>query len=480
MILTREVKGLAEYDLEAPEMRFPASILKSNRLTDQELFQIVTDKFAREASALNIADIYFFPAEISNQNLDSYYTKMAESSLRNYSEDSNSGVAFQNSHKSRELGVGYVIHGEYIEQDKRVLADIYTVRGIKLNADLDTDNFIKGIEAGLIRDVSIGFKSGPGYKETCNLCGESYWSYDCRHIAGMMYEMADDPTADPTNQNTNEQMAFVWIENARLSEVSAVYDGATPDAMILTKARREQRAGRLSGRLQTEIQKRFHIDLHEPRKTFGGSEQRMDEKENERPILEDSQFEERSETNMTDLEKAQQAQIDAQAKTTLAEGRAVEAESKLTTAETRATTAEARVTELEAEIRAGADGIDGLEIAADAKAEDVVRSIRSHVDKIAPMAKQADGFRSSAIDEAVKSGIRLFGDAFDEEKRRATLSKLELSEIQETAFDWDTRATEKFGKPRTSKEEGEANPDETTPTNSRIDPSIPTSSFNSL
>ena len=284
--MIREVKGLAEYDLDAPEMRFPASILQSNRMSDDDLFKIVTGKFARETASLKKEELFFFPAEISNQNLDSYFTKMAESSLRNYAEDASNGVSFQNSHKSRELGVGMVISGEYDETAKRVLADIYTVRGIKLNADLDTDNFIKGVETGLIRDVSIGFKSGEDYKETCNLCHNPFWSYECRHIAGMKYEMADDPDADPTNQNTNEQMAFVWIENARLSEVSAVYDGATPGAMILTKAIREARAGRLSNNMRVEINKRFHVDIHEPRKTFGGSDFKEDERQVPVPVPE--------------------------------------------------------------------------------------------------------------------------------------------------------------------------------------------------
>lgn len=482
--LIREVKGLAEYDLDAPEMRFPAHILQGNRLTDDELFKIVTDKFARETSNLSPADIFFFPAEISNQNLDSYYTKMAESSLKNYAEDATNGVSFQNSHKTRDLGVGYVINGEYVETQKKVLADIYTVRGLKLNADLDTDNFIRGVQAGLIRDVSIGFKGGIDYKETCNLCGENYWSYECRHVAGMMYEIADNPNADPSIQNSNEQLAFVWVENARLSEVSAVYDGATPDAMILTKAMREERAGRLSSTMRTELQKRFHIDFHEPGKAFAGSDRRTKE---ERPLENE---EERSDESMkTDLEKAQEALIEAQNARALAETKATEAETKSTAAETRATeaenklaTAEARVTELESAARVQADGIEGIEVTDDSKAEDLMRSVRSTFTETKALADQATELRNAEIDEALKSGVRAYGDDFDQEKKRAFLEKLDLAEIRDTHNDWEARATGTFTGGRKSKDDADDPEDKDgngTETRS-IDQTIPSSAYGVL
>ncbi len=479
--LIREVKGLAEYDLDAPEMRFPAHILQQNRLTDEELFKIVTDKFARETSALNPADLFFFPAEISNQNLDSYYTKMAESSLRNYAEDATNGVAFQNSHKSRELGIGYVINGEYVDNgSKKVLADIYSVRGLKLNADLDTDNFIKGVQTGMIRDVSIGFRGGPDYKESCNLCGNQYWSYECRHVAGMMYEMADDPNADPTGQDTNEQLAFVWIENARLSEVSAVYDGSTPDAMIITKAMREERAGRLNQTVRMEIQKRFHIDLHEPRQAFPGS----DRKGKEERQVEKEENQERSENTMTDLEKAQADLIEAQRLQRVAEIKATEAETKLadetrkvTEAEAEAETAKARVIELETAARSQAEGIDGIEITDDSKAEDLMRSVKSKFDETKTVATQTVELREQAIEEALKSGVRAFGEDFDQDKKRGFLEKLTLAEITETTNDWEARATGNFSGGRKSKEEGEDDPADKAASTRKVDPTIKTSDY---
>lgn len=454
--MKREVAGLAEFDLDVPEMSaFPARIGRSERMTDEALFNLVTTKFARKAASLSLEDMYFFHAEISNQALDAYMTKMAESSLRNYAEDATAGVAFQNSHKARELGVGYVINGEYVDTTKTVLTDMYTVRGLKLNADLDTDNFIRGVDAGLIRDVSIGFKPDIGYAERCNICGREWWDYDCRHIPGMTYDVPLNPEADPTNQPTQETLAFIWIENARLSEVSAVYDGATPGAMILTKAVREQRAGRLSPRIRSLIESRYHIDLVEPRRTFGGLGS-----ESERPKTDGRS------TTMT-LEEALEKATNAESAARAAETKASEASERATKAEgerdaekARADAAEARVTELTSTIRSTADGLEGVEIKDDSKPEEIARSVRMLIDVNLPLARQIEELRTAEIDAALESGVRAFGDEFDKDKKRTMLDKLDLADIRDQAKDWEERAvgSGKFKGGRTSAEEGDDPP----------------------
>src|SRR4051812_47609407 len=42
---------------------------------------------------------FFWTAEISNNRLDAYFTRMAPSSLKNYSEDLKAGISFQDSHQ---------------------------------------------------------------------------------------------------------------------------------------------------------------------------------------------------------------------------------------------------------------------------------------------------------------------------------------------------------------------------------------------
>ena len=189
---------------------------------------------------------------------------MAESSLKNYAADADEGVAFLDSHDHRQR-MGYSLSGTYDgAEEPRVIAEFYTVRGLNL-ADLPTDNFIEGVQYGLIRDVSIGFKEGEGFQYTCNICKLNIFSWDCEHIPGFEYEVyaGSGAESDPTGDDEPELVrCFAWIENARLSEVSAVYDGATPNAMII-KATRELRGGRLRAETRKILEATYRIQLPE-------------------------------------------------------------------------------------------------------------------------------------------------------------------------------------------------------------------------
>lgn len=184
-------------------------------------------------------DIYIFRAEISNGNLDSYFTRMHESSLRNYAEDALVGIALQNSHRHNELPFGKSLYGAY--DDGRTFADFYTIRDLNLNG-VNTDDLIRGIEAGIVQKVSIGFFGGTF---ECSVCGHDLWSKDCTHVPGLRYE---------------NNIAYAWVRDAHLAETSVVYEGATPGAAIL-KAQQEAEAGRLRPDAAAIIEARYRIKL---------------------------------------------------------------------------------------------------------------------------------------------------------------------------------------------------------------------------
>ena len=143
----------------------------------------------------------------------------------------------------------------------RVLADFYTIPGMK-TGQMSTDDFILGMRSGIISDVSVGFYGGDF---RCSLCGLDYWR-GCRHIAGETYERRDEQ-----GEVIGKERAFVWIDDAHLSEVSAVYDGATPGAAIL-KAQQESEAGRLSPQHARLIEARYRIKLPAAQRFFAGSD----------------------------------------------------------------------------------------------------------------------------------------------------------------------------------------------------------------
>lgn len=179
---------------------------------------------------------YVWPMEISNDRLDAYWTRMdPETTLPNYARDATEGVAFLAGHNTRALPFGYTYDGQ-VELDGgqvRVVAHGYTFPGLELGG-VRTSDFIAGIQRKLIRDVSIGFTGG---EWICSICGRDMLTdWDCWHWPGVMYE-ENQPGEPGTAGTTVEVRCTALIRDAHLSEVSAVFDGATPNAMILRAVR---------------------------------------------------------------------------------------------------------------------------------------------------------------------------------------------------------------------------------------------------
>lgn len=236
-------------DVQTQLFTHPARVLTVGPLDTARLLTLVREQHAFDASVLDERAPFFWPAEISSNRLDAYYTRMAPSSLRNYATEAAAGVAFQNSHAFDKLGFGRSLTGEFSEEGDlaRVVAEFYTIPGLRLH-DVSTDDFILGVRAGLIKDVSIGFYNG---SFRCSICERSIWSYECPHIPGVKYAKRSE-----TGEAVGEELAFAWVDEAHLAEVSAVYDGATPGAAIL-KAQQEAEGGRLRPEIQQLLEARY-------------------------------------------------------------------------------------------------------------------------------------------------------------------------------------------------------------------------------
>lgn len=406
---------LSRFDLQAPAHVYGASI-------------VVLDGAAVHAAAVRAAksraaipgevpedEVFTWSALISNQRLDSWYTKMATSSLQNYAADAATGVAFMNSHRHQELPMGYSIDGRYEEAGTpaeaypRVFADFYTVKGMNVNG-IPTDQFIKAVQYGMVRDVSIGFKEGDGFQYTCSVCGEDFYSWDCYHIPGQTYEVIENPEADPGAQRTKEVLCFAWVDNARLSEVSAVYDGATPDAAVV-KATRELRGGRLKPDVQRMLESKYRIHLPETPKQFPGySDQRQ-------------------------------------------EGDTMNGEAPKNTSGAPDSTAQ-----LAANERTVREFVRGLDIkdvdVSDATsitaALDAVRKEVARLRALEPAAEEGKKLRKTLIENTIKEGVRANGEKFDSDAKTRMLEALDADSITELSDTWRSLADSKL-KPATKR-----------------------------
>lgn len=202
---------------------------------------------------------FFWQSEISSDRLDAYYTVMdADTTLVNYAADAAAGVAVLVGHDTRSMPVGYSLTGEReVAGDAvRVISTAYALE------DEATRPLINRIKAGIIRDESVGFSTN-GAQCLCNICGLDMWrDWDCWHIPGFEYETTSPGGAG----NGQKQMVLATgrIVNARLSEYSLVYDGATPGAAVL-QAIRCAEAGKIDPRQARMIEQRYRMRLPEQR-----------------------------------------------------------------------------------------------------------------------------------------------------------------------------------------------------------------------
>lgn len=347
---------------------------------------------------------FFWSAEISNTGLDAYFTHMTAGTLANFASDARAGVSFLNSHRRDELPLGRSLDGR-VEGDGeklRALADFYTMPGLRLN-ELSTDDFIAGVRTGLVHDVSVGFYGG---KHTCDLCGNNYYSYRCPHIAGLKYEVED-------NGEVRMVLATVTIDNARLSEVSAVYDGATPGAAII-KAQRMAEAGELRAQDAQVLEARYRVRLPLKR-SFAGIEPGKGETMDFEKMIADIR---------TALNLDEAADV-----TGAVAGLAAEVE----------------------QLR---------------KAGDKVVELEQRIKALEPQAEDGRQYRSDLIAEALAEGVRALGDKFDRAARERTLQALPLADIKAMRDAWSDIGDARFPRGRQSVDESEA------PGNGRQQPSL--------
>lgn len=178
---------------------------------------------------LDASSVYVFPAEISNESIDAYYTRMTPKSLAQFAQDASRGVAVCDSHQHYQLPLGRSFYGTVatgMDGTQATQSLAYMLRGMRTPSGMSTDDIIRGVEAGINADVSIGFIPDAYW---CSICGLNMLEdWDCMHWPGQTYDIRD-----PKTGIEQSDVLCVADVDARLAEYSLVYDGATPNAMVL-------------------------------------------------------------------------------------------------------------------------------------------------------------------------------------------------------------------------------------------------------
>jgi len=217
--------------------RFEAMTEEDHAAALERAVKVINRKHARTPQSAE--DLHIFPAVMSTDAVDSHFSRMDDSTLKNYSKDAGDGVPFMNSHRTggfpgSELPLGHTYEGTYEDGSaaggtglgarKVAKAGIYMLRSHRPNGDagVTTDDMMRGIDAGTTRDGSVGFYGG---KSVCDICGSDVRdSAACPHIPGT------------SRKTENGKIATYTVQGAHLREFSGVFAGSTPGAMFSRSA----------------------------------------------------------------------------------------------------------------------------------------------------------------------------------------------------------------------------------------------------
>lgn len=377
----------------------------------------------------------FGRATISNNLLDSYMTKMCPAThngtpctLQNYAADAEEGRSVLLGHDYRSAPLGKSLSGEFTGSGGNGVAktrsNFYIVPGIAING---SDDVIRLARAGALTDVSVGFTGG---RMACSICERVYWSWDCSHIAGLSYykDANGDWALDREQNQDDAQQAFVWIHDARLSEYSLVFDGATPEAELTAlKASQEAEGGRMTTPMLAQLRQRYHIVLPGTEKQYPGytlaKEAHMPEPR--KPATDPQPPADPTPADPTPDPRQQPPQEDEQTRAIVGQMTSIR----------------------ELLAKYGASDPDPLV---------AVRALVDEVTALKPLAEQGRAWRVRVIDDAIKAGIRANGEKFKEDDWRATLGALTIEQIELHRDGWSENARRLFpGGRQTSDDSGE-------------------------
>jgi len=345
---------------------------------------------------------YIFGGEISSTRWDSYYTRMAPSTLRNYADDVTDGVSFLRNHDIYSDPIGHSLVGKFVNGGgngvARALADFYVL------TDPDTAPYVAKIKAGVVRYLSVGFMGG---QWICSICGkdmEQWFTRDgCPHILGFPYT----PRDEAGEQVGEPVIAMATIENARLREVSGVYKGATPGAMI-QKARAMAAEGLLSDRERDLVQVRYRMQLPAAARAFPAAT--IEKEVGEMP--ENDRGNTPPNPPQSDALRAVLTELGAP------EG----ADANWLVGEIQASRAAVQSVRAALTDAGVAEGVD---------IPTAIRDLGAEVARLRPLADDGRAYRADLIEETLAEGVRAQGERFPAETYRALLERAGLDHIKQ-------------------------------------------------
>lgn len=264
--------GVGRIDLPDGALLIDSAGEVPERKNSEGILSAINGLLPEGMEPLSASDIYYHPIEAaSGRFISDRYAFLHESTLRNIAAGGARGVAFMNSHRTggfsteSELPFGKTAAGRFEqwllpdgEVFERALLGFYMLRGVAPSGanGPDTDTLDRMVRGGVLQDVSVGLGRGINGRAVCDVCGNDYFSSDCRHYAGTSYRMELDDMEAQRRRGVPNGRASYTLYHYEIGEVSGVYDGAVPGAGF-AKGYQMFDAGRLPERAASEFADAF-------------------------------------------------------------------------------------------------------------------------------------------------------------------------------------------------------------------------------
>ena len=405
---------------------------------------IKSDKYKKE-------DFFVFETQaVGDRVVPNRYTRILPELLEVMKQDAQKGVSLMLNHNWSQIGVQSIPIGKVFDgridvgtQEGETTA-LYVSQYI-LRDDSKVDGYSKNdiinlIESGIMSDTSIGWGADLDCY-ICNICGNQYFSGKCSHWKGNKYII--DEETEEVKQCIVEVKApkHLHAGNNVLMENSVVFDGAYPNAVI-------QSAGDGS----TETDSKFKMlndkeELEETQKVYAKSSQNhldlyyiplekggkaMDEKLNNEVHEEEvevTDVPEAQDAEVTDVETPDVPEVQDSQENADANDSAQDVVEDAPTAETQSSVSfeQSELSEIFGE---------------------------AEVDKemLLRLVKDGKMYRDNVISEALNSGVRSLGNAFNKDSFEKTFKLMATEDIKAMGESWEKDVSEKFSSQRVSKD----------------------------
>lgn len=419
---------------------------------------IKSDKFNKE-------DFFVFETQaVGDRIVPNRYTRILPELLEVMKQDAQKGVSLMLNHNWSQSGVQSIPIGKVFDgrigpgtqegETTALYVSQYILRDDSKVDGYSKNDIIKLIESGIMSDTSIGWGTDTECY-MCNICGNQYYSSKCNHWRGNKYIV--DEESNEVKQCIVEVKAPKTLHagNNVLMENSVVFDGAYPNAVIQSAIANE--TTETNGKVKILDEKEnlgegqriyansstSHLDLYYIPLEKGGKAMEQEKLNSE--VQEEEKVEE---VETQEVEVAETEEVEA----TETQSAEIEETEEIQTQDTQSNTTDEVEESNEDVVETPSAETQSSISFENSELSEIFGEAEINKEMLLRLVKDGKMYRENVIEEALKSGVRSLGNAFNKESFEKTFNLMSTEDIKAMGSAWEKDVSDKFSSVRVSQD----------------------------